>query len=132
MVTGAGGVVFDRRGRVLLLQLASGQWVFPKGHVELGETQLQAALREVAEEAGVVARCEYPQRTWTTYYRNPHGVQRLITWYRCVTDAKEANVTEDFFAGGRFCPPAEALELLTHRTDRDLLRRVLNEGERDQ
>ncbi|MBW7915472.1 MAG: NUDIX domain-containing protein [Trueperaceae bacterium] len=129
-VTGAGGVVFDPGNRVLLLQHASGHWVFPKGHVEQGETQLQAALREVAEEAGVTATCAKPQRTWTTYYRNPHGVQRLITWYRCETDHPVVNVTEDAFRGGEFCPPAEALERLTHRTDRDLLRRILNESER--
>lgn len=130
MVAGAGGVVFDPQGRVLVLKHTSGNWVFPKGHVERGETQLQAALREVAEEAGVRARCDHPARTWTTYYRNPHGVQRLITWFRCHTDDTTTEVTEATFTGGGFYPPAEALELLTHRTDRDLLRRVLNEGER--
>jgi diadenosine hexaphosphate hydrolase (ATP-forming) len=123
-------VVFGPDGRTLLLQHVSGHWVFPKGHVEAGETQLQAALREIAEEAGVTARCDDPQRTWTTFYRNPHGVQRLITWYRCSTDDTESHVTEDSFIGGGFYPPAEALELLTHRTDRDLLRRVLSDGER--
>src|SRR5680860_767344 len=29
---GAGGVVFDDRGRVLVLRHAGGNWVFPKGH----------------------------------------------------------------------------------------------------
>ncbi|HNQ98774.1 MAG TPA: NUDIX domain-containing protein, partial [Trueperaceae bacterium] len=129
-VTGAGGVVFDPGNRVLLLQHASGHWVFPKGHVEQGETQLQAALREVAEEAGVTATCAKPQRTWTTYYRNPRGVQRLITWFRCEADDTTTNVTEEAFVAGGFYAPSEAIELLTHRTDRDLLRRVLNEGER--
>jgi ADP-ribose pyrophosphatase YjhB (NUDIX family) len=36
----------DRRGRML--------WSLPKGHVEGGETNEQAAVREVAEETGVV------------------------------------------------------------------------------
>ncbi|MCO5174925.1 MAG: NUDIX domain-containing protein [Trueperaceae bacterium] len=129
-VAGAGGVVFGPGGKVLLLRHGSGHWVFPKGHVEQGETQLQAALREVAEEAGVRARCDHPKRTWTTYYRNPRGVHRLITWYRCEAEDTSTNVTEEAFVAGGFYPPAEAFELLTHRTDRDLLRRVLNEGER--
>ncbi|HVE64585.1 MAG TPA: NUDIX hydrolase [Mycobacteriales bacterium] len=35
----------DRRGRLL--------WSLPKGHVELGETPPQTAVREVAEETGI-------------------------------------------------------------------------------
>lgn len=35
----------DRRGRTL--------WSLPKGHIELGETAEQTAIREVAEETGI-------------------------------------------------------------------------------
>lgn len=35
----------DRRGRLL--------WSFPKGHIEVGETAEQTAIREVAEETGI-------------------------------------------------------------------------------
>jgi 8-oxo-dGTP pyrophosphatase MutT (NUDIX family) len=35
----------DRRGRIL--------WSLPKGHIELGETAEQTAIREVAEETGI-------------------------------------------------------------------------------
>jgi 8-oxo-dGTP pyrophosphatase MutT (NUDIX family) len=59
--THAGAVVFKltgKRPRYLLVE-ASGKrdrWVFPKGHLEKGETAADTALREVAEEAGVRAR----------------------------------------------------------------------------
>ena len=52
-VEGAGGVVFNGQGLVLLLGHRNGTWVFPKGHLDPGETELEAALREVEEEAGV-------------------------------------------------------------------------------
>ncbi len=35
-------------------------WIFPKGHVEDGETAAQTALRETQEEAGVIGRILAP------------------------------------------------------------------------
>lgn len=49
----AGGVVVSQDGAVLLLRRDSrDEWRLPKGHVEDGETDQEAALREVAEESG--------------------------------------------------------------------------------
>ena len=49
----AGGVVVDQDNRVLVLRRPSRDEVrLPKGHVEKGESHLEAALREVAEESG--------------------------------------------------------------------------------
>ncbi|MPZ64252.1 MAG: NUDIX domain-containing protein [Pseudonocardiaceae bacterium] len=47
-VTGRAALIgrLDRRGRLL--------WSLPKGHIESGETAEQAAVREVAEETGIV------------------------------------------------------------------------------
>jgi 8-oxo-dGTP pyrophosphatase MutT (NUDIX family) len=59
--THGGGVVFrltSEGPRYLLVEASGtrGRYVFPKGHVEDGETPAVAALREVSEEAGVRAR----------------------------------------------------------------------------
>jgi len=55
----AGGVVIDRAGRVLVLEreVERGGAVvhevrLPKGHIDAGETEEQAAVREVCEESG--------------------------------------------------------------------------------
>jgi 8-oxo-dGTP pyrophosphatase MutT (NUDIX family) len=51
----AGAVVFRRteRGVRLLLLRAFKNWDFPKGLIEPGETELDAAKRECAEETGL-------------------------------------------------------------------------------
>lgn len=68
--TSAGGLVVDlgaarpaaaviarvnRAGRV--------EWCLPKGHLEAGETPEQAAVREIAEETGIVGRVLAPLGT---------------------------------------------------------------------
>lgn len=52
--TAAGGIVVHN-GKVLLLNRPSRNEIrLPKGHVEVGETLSDAALREVGEESGYV------------------------------------------------------------------------------
>src|SRR5579872_373575 len=59
-VFSAGGIVIKREGDkpLVLITQHSGHhgWEFPKGHLEAGETSEQAAIREVEEESGVVAK----------------------------------------------------------------------------
>ena len=63
--THAGGVVVRDDGPVRRFLLVTarrqpGQWVFPKGHIEEGETVEAAAIREVLEESGVEATVVSP------------------------------------------------------------------------
>lgn len=56
----AGGIVYRKTGKTyeFLLGKHSGyhKWVLPKGLIEPGETLMEAAVREVAEEVGVTAQ----------------------------------------------------------------------------
>ncbi len=49
----AGAVIFYRDTTIEYLLLRSTYWGFPKGHLEPGEDERTAALREVREEAGL-------------------------------------------------------------------------------
>jgi 8-oxo-dGTP pyrophosphatase MutT (NUDIX family) len=59
--TSAGGLVVDRSGSApaaaLIARLNRAgrvEWCLPKGHLESGETAEQAAVREIAEETGIL------------------------------------------------------------------------------
>lgn len=62
--THAGGLVYrDEAGcrKYLVVQASRGDdWVLPKGHIERGESPAAAAVRELVEEAGVVAEIVAP------------------------------------------------------------------------
>lgn len=54
--TSAGGIVYrleEGAPLFLLIRDSYGNWGFPKGHVERGESAEDAALREVREETGL-------------------------------------------------------------------------------
>ena len=51
--TSAGWLILSKNNEILLLKKRYGQWDFPKGHVESGETLEVAANRELEEETGI-------------------------------------------------------------------------------
>lgn len=54
----AGGVVVNVLGQVLVVNQNHNSWSLPKGHLDPGETALQAATREIYEESGI-SQLEY-------------------------------------------------------------------------
>lgn len=70
----------SRRRWLLLRNRKRGEWGFPKGHAEAGETDISAALRECAEESGIalVALDGTPR---TLLYRLSDGDRKQVAYY---------------------------------------------------
>jgi len=104
-------VVFrlTKSGPLYLLVEASGdpdRWVLPKGHIEKGETAASAALREVAEEAGVRARLV--QRLKRVQQKK--GGDRIHVVYFLMAYEGRASGMED--RAVRWCSVSEAEDLI--------------------
>ena len=74
VVSEAGAIVVRRgeAGPLVLVVTAKGEsshWIFPKGHIEHGETAADAAVREAHEEAGVRGRLLGPAGHTTFTHR---------------------------------------------------------------
>jgi ADP-ribose pyrophosphatase YjhB (NUDIX family) len=118
--TSAGGVVFDKEGRVALVKerKRSGlaRWTLPKGRLESGETLEAAAVREVREEAGVRARI-------LGFVAAHEGKRSMVYYFRMAVTAL-GSPADPRVEAVRFVRPERAAELL--RSDRD--RRIVELG----
>jgi len=121
-VPGAGGLVFNSAGEVLLIRDRRGFWVFPKGHLEEGESFEAAARREVREETGVKAAVT--KALGVTRYRNDRGVERMIRWFLMLGEGPVR--LEPGLTGAGFFDPEEAESRLAFAEDVALLRKALS------
>ena len=55
-----GGAIITYGGSVVLRRNKGGKWIFPKGHVDRGETTAQTAAREAEEETGLLVEVVEP------------------------------------------------------------------------
>jgi 8-oxo-dGTP diphosphatase len=122
-VRAAGGVVFRTTAgdlEVLLVYRARyGDWTFPKGHADDGETDQACALREVEEETGL--RCIAGDELPGTGYRDRRGRDKRVRYWVMRPVAGEAGPRNEIDAV-RWAPLPVAADLLTHERDRRVLR----------
>jgi 8-oxo-dGTP pyrophosphatase MutT (NUDIX family) len=125
IVEQAGAVVYrrdDNRVRILLVRARRNpeDWIFPKGHVEPGETADVAAVREAEEEAGVTGRVVSriaPAVTFTQQDRRVRVKYFLVEFKREVRSSERRELA--------WLAPPDALKRLTHESARDVLERAL-------
>jgi len=118
-VNAAGGVVV-RDGKVLLVHRPRyDDWTLPKGKLNPGEAFEDAALREVEEETG--QRCSLGRELPSTRYE-VGGRPKLVRYWLMTPEGDTAFEPNDETDDVRWVTPEEALALLTHDRDRDVVR----------
>ena len=128
----AGGIVFNG-DKVLVLKNLKGVWVFPKGHVELGESHEQAALREVLEESGLHALIvgKAGMSTFHFYSYIDKAVHRkIVYWFEMETTDTEITVNRELRMG-MFFQMAEAVHMLSFPNDATNLKAILERRAND-
>jgi len=123
LVLAAGGVVW-RRGPdgavevVLVHRPRYDDWSLPKGKLDPGETDEQAALREVAEETTLTATLG-PELPSTTYLDRSGKHKRVRYWAMTVVDGTPAACNE--VDAAVWLPVEEAARRLTYTRDVEVL-----------
>jgi 8-oxo-dGTP pyrophosphatase MutT (NUDIX family) len=134
----AGGVVVRGEEVVVIVptrRAADGSRVLalPKGHVDPGETPLQAAEREVREETGILAepvRELGEARYW--YRRDGRTIGKSVTFYLFTYVEGDTADHDDEVEEARWIPLADAETELTHAAEREMVALALAQLEQDR
>jgi len=126
-VHAAGGVITrEKKGALQVLLIhrpMRGDWSFPKGKVEEGESLDQAALREVEEETGLT--CKLRDKLGETAYVDAQGRDKAVDYWLMTVkkgDTSPKNfVANDEVDGIGWFGLDEADKHLTYKRDRLLL-----------
>lgn len=83
VIEAAGGIVKNKEGKILFI-FRHGKWDLPKGKIEKGEKEKEAALREVEEECGItdLSLEEKFIITYHTYHLKGYNCLKISHWYK--------------------------------------------------
>lgn len=120
------GCIIIKNGKVLLIQQTEGHWGFPKGHMELGETEIETAKREVKEETNIDVEINKDKR-YVLEYTTDKGVLKEVVLFI----AKKINGDERYQVSEiktmEWLTYKDAIDRITYDNTRELLKRVLRE-----
>lgn len=97
LVRAAGGVVHragEHGPEVLLVHRPRyDDWTFPKGKLDPGETEVEAACREVAEETGLA--CRPGPELALVRYRDARGRPKTVRYWSMTVEGERADGPDD-------------------------------------
>ena len=130
----AGGVVVNKRKRVLVVNQRGTSWSLPKGHIEQGEEKLAAAIREIEEETGIRRLTFIKELGSYSRYKIGLGEMKedirelkVIHMFLFTTDEEKFHLTDPTHPEARWVYPDDVESLLTHPKDKVFFKSIRNQ-----
>jgi 8-oxo-dGTP pyrophosphatase MutT (NUDIX family) len=125
----AGAVIYHDNTKIgtrkyLVLHYPAGHWDFPKGAVEKGETEEQAAIREIFEETGLRVDGFIPnfRKEIEYHYRRQSGLShKRVVFFLANSDISTVRISFEH-SGYEWLTFEQALRRLTFENAKNVLR----------
>jgi 8-oxo-dGTP pyrophosphatase MutT (NUDIX family) len=131
-IRAAGGIILGtgkNNGKIALVRRRryGGEIGLPKGKLRKGEDDIAAASREVFEETGLRTKIKKYAGT-TNYFVN--SVPKIVTYFIMQSDDANSSgpIDDGEIESVEWVTPSEALAMLSHHEDRELINRVFDVG----
>ncbi len=124
------GIIIFRRIKdtklYLILNYRHGHWGFSKGHIEFGEKELDAAMREAQEETGLYnIEVDESFHEQISYIMNLDGekVLKTVDFFLAETNQEEIELSDEH-TDYKWMPFNLAYKTITHESTKELLNKV--------
>ena len=120
------GCIIIEKGKVFLIQQTKGHWGFPKGHMELGETEIETEKREVKEETNIDVEINENKRYVMEYFTDKGNFKQVVLFIARKTSGNE-KYQESEIKTMKWMTYEEAINTITYDNARELFKKILRE-----
>lgn len=120
---------FPRSLKYLILKHKKGHWSFAKGHRDKGESLIDAAKRELFEEAGIknidfFSRKILLKEKYTINLKNKNKVLKEVSYFIANTKSGKVKIDKNEITNYKWCTINSAQKVITYDESKKTLKKA--------
>lgn len=120
-----GAVIYNKdMKKYLIVKTKNGNWGFAKGHMEIGESERETAIREVKEETNIDIEIDKNIREVLKYVPKENIFKKVVLFLGICSGEIDVRIEEEEIEEYMWCSFEEAIKNITYKVQRDVLEKI--------